>query len=117
MNRKEQISEEAKLFIAKNPKAWSLFILFTYQAMNSGQRNYSAKGVFERIRWETMIDSSFPDDFKINNNYTAFFARKFMDERPQHEGFFRTRKRISAEKPACTLPPLTPRDFESAGEP
>lgn len=33
------------------------------------------------------------DDFKINNNFTALYARLLMDQWPELQGFFETRKR------------------------
>jgi hypothetical protein len=31
------------------------------------------------------------DDFKISNDFIAYYARLFMAYNPQHEGFFKTR--------------------------
>jgi len=32
-----------------------------------------------------------PDDYKINNNYIPFYARLFLAEHPECDGFFQTR--------------------------
>lgn len=74
-----------------NPNVWIAFKKYTLQAINAGKKNYSSKSIFERIRWETSIEAK-NDTFKINNNYTADYARKFMRMFPMYEGFFRTRE-------------------------
>ena len=74
-----------------NPQVWDAFIRFTKEAIASGHENLSAKLVIERIRWETMIDSRSDDGFKICNNHSAYYARKFHKEFIEHAGFFRTR--------------------------
>jgi hypothetical protein len=40
-----------------------------------------------------MIESG--EEFKINNNWSSFYARKFMKESPAYEGFFRLRTQTS----------------------
>lgn len=74
----------------ENPEIWELFKSKTLQTIKKGFSNYSAKGIFEIIRWHEGGDEK-SDGFKINNNYTPFYARKFMNEYPEYEGFFRTK--------------------------
>jgi hypothetical protein len=74
---------------ARNPAIWELFQHFTFAIMNAGQTHYSADAILHRVRWETTVTST--ETFKINNNYSAFYARKFMMSYPQYDGFFRTR--------------------------
>jgi hypothetical protein len=73
-----------------NPEIWNLFVRFTFDAINAGHRNYSADAVLHRVRWETSVASK-GAEFKCNNNWTAFYARKFHKLYPQHKGFFRLR--------------------------
>ena len=58
------------------------------------RKHYSSRAVFHALRWETVIDSG--GEFKINNNWSPFYARKFMKESPSHEGFFRSRVQTHA---------------------
>ena len=44
-----------------------------------------------RIRWETSIDTV-GDDFKIRNDYIAYYARLFMHDFPEHNEIFSTKK-------------------------
>lgn len=75
-----------------NPHIWKAFENFTLKTIEKGFKHYSAKGIFEIIRWHSGVKAN-KDPYKVNNNYTAHYARKFMEEYPQHAGFFRTRIR------------------------
>lgn len=73
-----------------NPQIYELFKRFTFEKINKGATHLGASAVAERIRWETGVSVE-GDDFKINNNYRAYYARLFMKDYPEHEGFFRLR--------------------------
>ena len=82
-------------FHTNNPEIYNLFVKFTTMATQRKQY-YSAKAVFHRIRWETMMSSDthkLLDDFKIDDGWISHYARKFMDDFPQHSGFFKTKVR------------------------
>ena len=78
-------------FHAKNPKVYELFDRFTRYAIGRGRKNFSVSIIVERIRWETTIETT-DGDFKINNNYRAYYARLWMRDNPLYAGFFRTRE-------------------------
>jgi len=74
----------------KNPHVWELFVVYTFQVINAGRKNYSVNAIFERIRWHTDIETK-GDSFKISNNHRAYYARYFHHCYPEHDGFFRTK--------------------------
>lgn len=76
---------------AENPDIYDRFCYYANKAA-SVREYYSAKCIFHRIRWETQIEEK-QSDFKIDDGWISHYARKFMDEHPEHEGFFQTRKR------------------------
>lgn len=85
-------------FHEANPQVYELFKRFTFEVMAAGHRNLSARMIFDRIRWETTINTREyainPDTgkpLKIGNNHSPYYARLFMREYPEHDGFFRTR--------------------------
>lgn len=111
--RKDEIDEQAEAFHQKYPMVSVLFVKFTNEVISRGFSHYSVNAIFERIRWETdQADVDGKSTFKLNNNYRAWYARKFMERYPEHEGFFRTRTRISKEQVATDLPELTPEYFD-----
>src|SRR5210317_906386 len=99
MTRFDQIEMAAMNFDAAHPEVWVLFRKFTFERIYQGFQHYSAKNVWERIRWETDKPDHEEGQFKLNNNYTAYYARKFMRMYPEHDGFFRIRKQPSKSRP------------------
>ncbi len=83
---KENFNEYHK----SNPEIYNLFVKFTNMATQR-KKYYSAKAIFHRIRWESMISGE--GDYKIDDGWISHYARKFMDDFPQHSGFFQTRDR------------------------
>lgn len=84
------LQEQFNEFHKKNPQVYEMFRRFTYQAIDAGRKDFGAKCVVERIRWSSMVETT-GDTFKINNNFTSFYARMFMDSHPEHYGLFQTR--------------------------
>lgn len=116
--RKEQMAEEAAAFHKAHPEVWTMFVLFTRDRIQRGFKAYSSDAIFHRIRWETAKPTYAPgEEFKLNDHHTAFYARRFMRMYPEFAGFFRTRKQLSENQPASTLPPLTPDDFPTWPQP
>ncbi|RWP18843.1 MAG: hypothetical protein EOR00_09395 [Mesorhizobium sp.] len=75
----------------QNPHVYELFKRFAVRALGAGKSVLSAKFIFERIRWEAEIETQ-GDAFKVNNNYPAYYARKFMEDFPSFGDCFRTRQ-------------------------
>ena len=110
--RKEEMREQVETFHRRHPEVWDLFTKYTLQMIAKGFKHYSAKAIFERIRWEKDLGGDGKTQFKLNNNYTAFYARRFGRAYPQHEGFFRNRKQTSEDSRETNLPELTPAYYE-----
>jgi len=74
----------------ENPQIYEMFKRFTLELINARRVRFGASAIIERLRWEAMTTSN--GRFKMNNNYSAFYSRKFVAEFPQYSGFFRMRK-------------------------
>ena len=61
-----------------------------------GYKRIGAKMIIERVRWECAINSKDKQGYKINNDYTAHYARLFIQNNPQYRDCFETRKLKSA---------------------
>ena len=81
-----------------NPEIWQAFEAQTLWLAGQGFEHYGAKAVFEHIRFERIKRLGVKGHFKLNNNFTACYARKFMRMYPQFEGFFETRKSKADQK-------------------
>lgn len=82
-------------FDNNNPQIWDLFMRFTFDTILAGHKRFSADSILHRIRWETSVITN-NSHHKINNNFSADYARKFMSEFPQFKNFFEIRRRINA---------------------
>lgn len=74
-----------------NPEFYELFEKFTLEAIDKGHTRLSAWLIVNRIRWETMIVTK-GDDYKVSNDYIAYFSRLFMHYHPEYDGFFKTKE-------------------------
>lgn len=113
-NRLEQMRAECEEFHRKNPEIWQAFVRLTFDRIGKGFRHYSTQAIFEAIRWE--MDVATGDglsSFKLNNNFCAFYGRRFMRAFPEYAGFFRTRRQKSELDPPSNLPPLGPEHYET----
>lgn len=74
-----------------NPHVYDMFERFALDAIQQGHTHLSAWLIVNRIRWEVAMETS-GDDFKISNDFIAYYARLFHANHKKHEGFFRTKK-------------------------
>ena len=109
--RHDEIRDQCQAFHVEHPEVWELFVQFTFQMIDRGYKNYSAKAVFERIRWEKDAGGDGVSQFKLGNNYPAFYSRRFMRMYPEYDGFFRTKKQISEGQLATNRPEMAPMDY------
>jgi len=112
--REQQIRQQVRTYHRNNPEVWELFKDFTFELIYSGRKHYSANAIFERIRWEKDLGAGSEAAFKLNNNYRAFYARRFMATYPRYEGFFRTRTQPSSTQDATNSKEFGPRDYPSS---
>lgn len=74
-----------------NPAVWRAFERMALDLIHVGIQRYGAKAIMEVIRFHQAIQTKDPH-FRINNNLTSYYARKFHRVYPEHRGFFETRK-------------------------
>lgn len=86
-------------FHTANPDVYQLFERFTNEALDAGLTKIGAKFVWERIRWEILIGTTRAGfcvatrrNLKLNNNFTAWYARLYMAKNPSRIGCFERRE-------------------------
>jgi hypothetical protein len=94
-----RLRREFEAFDAANPQIWDLFVRFTFMAIRAGKKKGSISLITERIRWEVYIETASNDEFKINNNHRAYYARKWQKLYPEYADFFETRRLRDGEEP------------------
>lgn len=85
--------ENFDVFHTEHPAIYAQFCKFAKQAAQF-KEYYSAKAIFHRVRWETMVTGE--GDYKIDDGWISHYARKFMEDYPQYDGFFKTRTRAES---------------------
>jgi len=83
-----------EMFHRQNPKVYRLFKKFSLALIEAGHNKIGSKLIIERIRYESAVRTT-GNDHKINNNFTAYYSRRFIREFPQHTDRFTFRKLIS----------------------
>lgn len=81
-------------FHDRNPALYAALRFFALGVVRAGKR-VGIKALIERARWEVMLSTT-PNDvltrWKVNNSYAPAYARLLMEQEPELEGFFETRK-------------------------
>lgn len=77
-------------FHVENPHVYIEFEKRALQLINAGRRHFGAKAIFEAMRFEWAATTT-DEEFRLNNNYTAFYARIFENKHPEYAGFFEMR--------------------------
>lgn len=72
-----------------NPEIYEEFKKYTFQLINRGYKRLGAKQIFEVIRWHSMVYGK--GQYKIDNTFTADYARKFEREHLDYIGIFTKR--------------------------
>jgi len=74
-----------------NPMVYKQFRRLTFQSINANKKKTSSKMIINIIRWHFYLKTE-GDDFKINDAFTAHYARKFIKEFPEHGNIFELRR-------------------------
>lgn len=72
-----------------NPEIWKEFEALALKLIEGGVNHYGAKCIMEVIRYHRTVNTK--GKFKIDNDFTALYARQFARKYPQHKDFFEFR--------------------------
>lgn len=90
----QTIEERFAAFHGRNPQVYGALRQMALEAKRRGNRQWGMKGLFEVLRWQHAMATE-GDPFRLNNNYTALYARLLMDQEPELTGFFELRRRTA----------------------
>jgi hypothetical protein len=76
-----------------NPQVWDYFEHFSLEAVSKGRTKISHWLIINRIRWEVNIVTT-GEEFKISNDYIAFYARLWKAKYPQYKNLFTTKRML-----------------------
>lgn len=75
-----------KEYHGENPQIYAEFKKIAIGLIKRNNKHIGARNVIEVIRYHTLISGN--DQFKVNNNYSADYARLFEKDFPEYEGIF-----------------------------
>ena len=97
-NRRLQLDAEFDQFLADNPEVYKKFRMIAVKLKAKGFNKWSAKGIWEVLRWELATTTNAPaSEWKLNNNFTSRMARKLMFEEPEDFGEFFELRRLKTD--------------------
>ena len=85
------LMEAFEAFHAAHPAVYDGLAQLARELKAKGRSRYGIKSLFEVLRWHRAIAGldGFP---KLNNNLTAYYARRLMENEADLAGFFETRE-------------------------
>jgi len=90
------IEERFDEFHRMNPHVYEAIVAMVLYDLRAGVHHGSMKFIFERLRHQYRIQTHGREEYRLNNVFTALYARKVMAEYPEAAGFFETRNRTAA---------------------
>jgi hypothetical protein len=81
------------LFDSLNPHIWAKFKEITFRLIERKVPRISSKFVWEIVRYEAYMETDREEwnKYRLNNNFTAYYGRKFVDQYPEHKNKFEFR--------------------------
>ncbi|MFD9841004.1 hypothetical protein [[Kitasatospora] papulosa] len=82
------LTDQFLAFDGEHPYGYRALERLTAERIAAGATRIGLKGLFEELRWRL------PQGVRgLNNNYTAFFARKLIEDHPHWAPAFELRRR------------------------
>lgn len=85
------IAERFRAFHKANPLVYEIALGIALRLKRKGIKRCSMDAIFHHIRWQYFIQVSGVEKFKLNNNFTAHYARLLMEQEPELAGWFEVR--------------------------
>jgi hypothetical protein len=90
------IRERFEAFHAAHPEVYDELVRLAYEARAAGRDKVGIKMLFEVVRWNRIVVGGVDEGWRLNNVFSAHYARLIMQREPDLAGFFETRSLRSA---------------------
>jgi len=86
------INEKFRKFHKENPHVYKNLLHLAIQMQLAGRKKIGMKFLYERLRWEYLLNSKYEHtDFELNNNFTSRYARMVTNNVPYLKELFITK--------------------------
>ena len=96
--RHEELELSFERFNNENPQLYEVFKKEVFTLMGNGRSRLSSGMILMLIRSDPTIRDSSGDKLRLNQNYSAFFAKKFLSDYPQHSKVFKVQKQPTKDR-------------------
>ena len=86
-------AQKAAEFHEKNPHVYGLLVMYARQAVAAGATRVGIELLWNRMRWDFLLRTEHDGDYKLNQNYKAWYARRIMERESDLAEIFETRRR------------------------
>jgi hypothetical protein len=101
MEKTPKIVRDFWKFHRENPEVLQQLLNLTERLYRTGRSHWGMKNLFEVLRWEAALQTKSDDDWKLNNNYTAGYARLIERRDLRFAGFFNERDSVFDDMFSC----------------
>jgi len=91
--RELTITERAQAFHRANPQVMDRVRDIVQRLHERGFQHYGMKAIFEELRHDPEFKTHTGEAYKMNNDFTSWYAREFIRQYPLYSGFFELRQR------------------------
>lgn len=95
--RDQTLTERFEAFHAANPAFYGQLVHLTRRFRDRTGRRCGIQRIIEVARFDVAIQTQTDEDFKVNNDFAAFYARLIMHQEADLVGFFELRRSAEAD--------------------
>lgn len=89
---RSQIEATFYRFHAEHPEVYAELVRLARRLRAQGWERFAMKTLFEVVRYRSMVGDTKARGPKLNNNFTAYYARLIMEREPDLAQVFETRR-------------------------
>lgn len=94
----QTIRQQWWAFHCANLHVYDLLKKMALELKAQGYQKCSISLLWERLRWESYIQTQGSGEYKLSNSHRAFYSRLLMAREPELKGFFRLAHQPSQEE-------------------
>lgn len=89
---RDDTARRFRIYHRDNPLVYVKMVEFARQVVARGYRRYGIGAITERLRWHFNFEVNTTEEFKISNDFRAYYARLIMMQEADLAGLFLTKQ-------------------------